>query len=78
MLHAKAEVQSKIQGRKLEATIVEADMAEIVVAHEEKASTVRKDARINDQRAPNTLKFGRSGIPRAVPGYSVSNLTNWL
>ena len=33
MLHAQAEVQSKIQDQKLEATIVEADMAEIVAAH---------------------------------------------
>ena len=32
MLHAQAEVQSKIQDQKLEATIVEADMAEIVPA----------------------------------------------
>ena len=41
MLHAQAEVQSKIQDQKLEATIVEADMAEIVAAHKEQASTVR-------------------------------------
>ena len=42
MLHAQAEIQSKIQDQKLEATIVEADMAEIVAAHKEQASTVRK------------------------------------
>ena len=42
MLHAQAEVQSKIQDQKLEATIVEADMAEIVAAHKEQASTVRE------------------------------------
>ena len=42
MLHAQAEVQSKIQDQKLEATIVEADMAEIVAAHKEQASTVRR------------------------------------
>ena len=42
MLHAQAEVQSKIQDQKLEATIVQADMAEIVAAHKEQASTVRK------------------------------------
>ena len=42
MLYAQAEVQSKIQDQKLEATIVEADMAEIVAAHKEQASTVRK------------------------------------
>ena len=42
MLHAQAEVQSKIQDQKLEATIVEADMAEIVAAHKEQASTVLK------------------------------------
>ena len=42
MLHAQAEVQSKIQDQKLEATMVEADMAEIVAAHKEQASTVRK------------------------------------
>ena len=42
MLHAQAEIQVKIQDLKLEATIVEADMAEIVAAHKEQASTVRK------------------------------------
>ena len=42
MLHAQADVPSKIQDQKLEATIVEADMAEIVAAHKEQASTVRK------------------------------------
>ena len=42
MLHAQAEVQSKIQDQKLEAIIVEADMAEIVAAHKEQASTVSK------------------------------------
>ena len=42
MLHAQAEVQSKLQDQKLEATMVEADMAEIVAAHKEQASTVRK------------------------------------
>ena len=42
MLHAQAEVQTKIQDQKLEATIVEADMAEIVAAHKEHASSVRK------------------------------------
>ena len=42
MLHAQAEVQSKLQDQRLEATIVEADMAEIVAAHKEQASTVRK------------------------------------
>ena len=45
MLHAQAEVQSKIQDQKLEATMVEADMAEIVAAHKEQASTVRKGPR---------------------------------
>ena len=44
MLHAQAEVQSRIQDQKLEATIVEADMAEIVTAHKEQASAVRKGA----------------------------------
>ena len=42
MLHAQAEVQSKIQDQKLEATIGEANMVEIVAAHKEQASTVRK------------------------------------
>ena len=42
MLHAQAEVQSKLQDQRLEATIVEADMAEIVAAHKEQAATVRK------------------------------------
>ena len=42
MLHAQAEVQSKIQDQKLEATIVEADMAEIVAAHKEQASKFSK------------------------------------
>ena len=35
MLHAQAEMQSKIQDQKLEPTIVEADMAEFVAAHKE-------------------------------------------
>ena len=42
MLHAQAEVQSKIQDQKLEATIGEANMVEIVAAHKEQASTVCK------------------------------------
>ena len=42
MLHAQAEVQSKLQDQRLEATIVEADMAEIVAAHKEQAAAVRK------------------------------------
>ena len=42
MLQAQAELQSKIQDQKLETTIVEADMAEIVAAHKEQATTVRK------------------------------------
>ena len=42
MLHAQAEVQSKIQDQKLEATIVEYDMAEIFATHKEQDSTVRK------------------------------------
>jgi len=40
MLHAQA--QSKLQDQRLEASIVEADMAEIVAAHKEQAATVRK------------------------------------
>ena len=43
MLHAQAEVQSKIQDQKLEPTIIEADMAEFVAAHKEQASTVRRE-----------------------------------
>ena len=39
---AQAEVQSKLQDQRPEATIVKADMAEIVAAHKEQASTVRK------------------------------------
>jgi len=42
MLHAQAEVQSKPQDQRLEATMVEADMAVIVAAHKEQAATVRK------------------------------------
>ena len=42
MLHTQAEVQSKLQDQRLEASIVEADMAEIVAAHKEQASTVCK------------------------------------
>ena len=42
MLHAQAGVQSKIQDQKLEATIVDADMAEIVAAHKEQAATICK------------------------------------
>ena len=40
MLHAEAEVQSWLQDQRLEASIVEADMAEIVAAHKEQAATV--------------------------------------
>ena len=40
MLHAQAEVQSKLQDQRLEATIVVADMAEIVAA---KKSTRRRE-----------------------------------
>ena len=36
------ELQSKMQGQKLESMIVEANMAEIVAAYREQASTVRK------------------------------------
>ena len=43
MLHAQAEMQSKIQDQKLEPTIIEADMAEFVAAHKEQASTVRRE-----------------------------------
>ena len=42
MFHAQAEAQSRIQDQKLEATIVESDMAEIVAAHKEQVATVRK------------------------------------
>ena len=42
MPHAQAEVQSKLQDQRLEASIVEADMAEIVADHKEQAATVRK------------------------------------
>ena len=43
MLHAQADMQSQIQDQKLEATIVEAYMAEIVAAHKKQASTVCKE-----------------------------------
>ena len=40
MLAAQADVQSKIQNQRLEATIVESEVAEIVAAHKEQAATV--------------------------------------
>ena len=67
MLHAQAEVQSKIQDQKLEATMVEADMAEIVAAHKEQASTVRK--------GPQWLA-ALSGSVRPVVTYLI--IVEWL
>ena len=67
MLHAQAEVQSKIQDQKLEATIVEADMAEIVAAHKEQASTVRKGP---------TWLAALSGSVRPVVTYLI--IIEWL
>ena len=67
MLHAQAEVQSKIQDQKLEATIVEADMAEIVAAHKEQAATVRK--------GPQWLA-ALSGSVRPVVTYLI--IVEWL
>ena len=67
MLHAQAEIQVKIQDQKLEATIVEADMAEIVAAHKEQASTVRK--------GPQWLA-ALSGSVRPVVTYLIS--LEWL
>lgn len=42
MLSAQAEIQVKIQDQKLEATMVEMEAAEVIAAHKEQASTVRK------------------------------------
>lgn len=42
MLAAQAEIQVKIQDQKLEATMVEMEGAEVIAAHKEQASTVRK------------------------------------
>ena len=67
MIHAQAEIQSKIQDQKLEATIVEADMAEIVAAHKEQASTVRK--------GPQWLAAS-SGSVRPVVTYLI--ILEWL
>ena len=67
MLHAQAEVQSKIQDQRLEASIVEADMAEIVAAHKEQAAIVRK--------APQWLA-ALSGSVRPVVTYLI--IVEWL
>ena len=67
MLHAQAEIQVKIQDQKLEATMVEADMAEIVAAHKEQAATVRK--------GPQWLA-ALSGSVRSVVTYLI--IVEWL
>ena len=67
MLHAQAEVQSKLQDQRLEATMVEADMAEIVAAHKEQAATVRK--------GPQWLA-ALSGSVRPVVTYLI--IVEWL
>ena len=67
MLHAQAEVQSKLQDQRLEATIVEADMAEIVAAHKEQAATVRKGP---------TWLAALSGSVRPVVTYLI--IVEWL
>ena len=67
MLHAQAEVQSKLQDQRLEASIVEADMAEIVAAHKEQAATVRK--------GPTWLS-ALSGSVRPVVTYLI--IVEWL
>ena len=67
LLHAQAEIQSKIQEQKLEATIVEADMAEIVAAHKEQAATVHK--------GPQWLA-ALSGSVRPVVTYLI--IVEWL
>ena len=67
MLHAQAEVQSKLQDHRLEASIVEADMAEIVAAHKEQAATVRK--------GPQWLA-ALSGSVRPVVTYLI--IVEWL
>ena len=62
MLHAQAEVQSKLQDQRLEASIVDADMAEIVAAKAgvvfqiiEQARTIRSLSSVNN---PNTFAPG--------------------
>ena len=67
MLHAQAEIHVKIQDQKLEATMVEADMAEIVAAHKEQASTVRKGP---------TWLAALSGSVRTVVTYLI--IVEWL
>ena len=62
MLAAQADVQSKIQNQRLEATIVESEVAEIVAAHKEQAATVR--------RGPTWLA-GLSGSVRPVITYLI-------
>ena len=65
--HELAEVQSKLQDQRLEASIVEADMAEIVAAHKEQAATVRK--------GPQWLA-ALSGSVRPVVTYLI--IVEWL
>jgi len=67
MLHAQAEVQSKLQDQRLEAAIGEADMAEIVAAQKEQAATVRKGP-----QWPAAL----SGSARPVVTYLI--IVEWL
>ena len=67
MLHAQAEVQSKIQDQKLEATIVEVDMAEILAAQKEQAATLRKGP---------TWLAALSGSVRPVVTYLI--IVEWL
>ena len=62
MLHAQAEVQSKLQDQKLEVT-----MAEIVAAHKEQAATVRKGP---------TWLAAVSGSVRPVVTYLI--IVEWL
>ena len=67
MLHAQTAIQSKLQDQRLEASIVEADMAEIVAAHKEQAATVRK--------GPQWLA-ALSGSVRPVVTYLI--IVEWL
>ena len=89
MLHAQAEVQSKIQDQKLEATIVEIDMAEIVAAHKEQVSTVRKGpvwlaALSGSVRPPRSctaliVSFPKSSLPaHCTADHIVSQFANHL
>ena len=52
MLHSQVKVQSKILSQKLEATIVEADMVEIVAAHSRSSQAASGQATLAESVRP--------------------------